>query len=375
MEGKCKGSTTWEWWMPSELDLRGNDLTAYALVWCFSKDGKGEFKASWSQFAARMGVVTETAGIVIARLVRRGLIERRCVMTPRGKSYRYWVTQQYTEHFPQLPPGRKHANEALELIPRSRVTRREDTIYPHRNVVEHMVSAPETICKEVVETAENTTFLEERNHMRISSDTIRTRDYNNNDKAKNALSFVTMKEQTQPNPTASVKNIHGNESRGHGRRGKSKSRLHDKPKASRRTKRSMRRDKAIELRSECHSHELSNVSEHEFESLFSEAERRWACRSDGLPGDSAAGRGDRFLDNRAAEMDFCRPTLDALVGACGGDVSKASRCLSRMDFSGRKRLSYVVKDTVENDELLPRIIGMVDGIGVCACAVIPEPKW
>jgi hypothetical protein len=135
-----------------------------------------------------------------------------------------------------------------------------------------------------------------------------------------------------------------------------------------------RRERAMAMRSECESRKLENITEKEFDELFDFAERRWAEMEDAQPG-RHEDKGTRFPTNEASERAFSRPTLDMLVGMCDGSVKTAKNCLKRMDFSGRKSISYVLKDTVENKDMMPPILKMAKGSGLCPCAVIPDPKW
>lgn len=63
--------------MVDKLNLQGNELLAYALVYGFSQDGESEFKGSLTYIADRLNITRKTAANVVKRLVGSGLIEKR----------------------------------------------------------------------------------------------------------------------------------------------------------------------------------------------------------------------------------------------------------------------------------------------------------
>ena len=64
-------------WMRSELNLSGNELMAYALVFGFSQDGDTEFKGSMTYISDWLGTSRQTAITTMKRLVEKGLVERK----------------------------------------------------------------------------------------------------------------------------------------------------------------------------------------------------------------------------------------------------------------------------------------------------------
>lgn len=68
-------------WMRSELHLKGNDLTVYALIYSFSQDGESEFRGSISYIMDFTGASRATVKSVLTSLEVRGYI----VKTNRNK--------------------------------------------------------------------------------------------------------------------------------------------------------------------------------------------------------------------------------------------------------------------------------------------------
>lgn len=391
--------------MPEELGIKGSELGAYAVIWCFSKDGVGEFIGSWHTMASKIGVADETAGAALGRLIGKGLIARRCVMTPRGKSYHYWVTPQDTPHFPKTIAWRDR-DDILATVPGASEETMENIVL---NETGHLLYQGVYISNP-----------SEQNYGFQGGKTMVSMDHNNNVKA-NALTSVRNQELTKTKPNESVReNTFGktlgkskaepivetetpvemtrgtsdgghddNDPIGNHPSDSAKSHQSTRSKSKRKGKRGgkrgkkrecgpsagqRRRERAMAMRSECESRKLENITEKEFDELFDFAERRWAEMEDAQPG-RHEDKGTRFPTNEASERAFSRPTLDMLVGMCDGSVKTAKNCLKRMDFSGRKSISYVLKDTVENKDMMPPILKMAKGSGLCPCAVIPDPKW
>ena len=64
-------------WMISDLQLKGNELLTYALIYGFSQDGESEFKGSLKYISEFLGVSKRTAQRSIENLVDRGIVEKR----------------------------------------------------------------------------------------------------------------------------------------------------------------------------------------------------------------------------------------------------------------------------------------------------------
>lgn len=79
-------------WMVKELNLTGNDLICYALIYGFSQDGQSEFNGSLSYIAEWLNTSRQTARLVIKRLVDNGVIEKRDTVINGVKFCRYVAT-------------------------------------------------------------------------------------------------------------------------------------------------------------------------------------------------------------------------------------------------------------------------------------------
>ena len=66
-------------WMVNDLELHGNELALYAIIYGFSQDGRSEFSGSISYIMEWLGCSRPTATKTIANLVSKGLIEKKTV--------------------------------------------------------------------------------------------------------------------------------------------------------------------------------------------------------------------------------------------------------------------------------------------------------
>ena len=64
-------------WMVNDLELHGNELALYAIIYGFSQDGRSEFSGSISYIMEWLGCSRPTATKAIAALVNKGLIEKK----------------------------------------------------------------------------------------------------------------------------------------------------------------------------------------------------------------------------------------------------------------------------------------------------------
>lgn len=60
-------------WMIEELDLRGNELLAYALIHGFCQDGQSEFGGSTGYVATWLNISKRSAIKVLQNLTEKGL--------------------------------------------------------------------------------------------------------------------------------------------------------------------------------------------------------------------------------------------------------------------------------------------------------------
>lgn len=64
-------------WMLSDLELKGNALAAYAIIYGFSQDGSSEFTGSANYLAEWMGCSRSTVMDTLKKLVDAGLLSKR----------------------------------------------------------------------------------------------------------------------------------------------------------------------------------------------------------------------------------------------------------------------------------------------------------
>lgn len=69
-------------WMCNELNLKGNNLLVYAMIYGFSQDGESQFKGSRSYIANTFNISLPTVDKALAELKTRGLIE--CMKEPNN---------------------------------------------------------------------------------------------------------------------------------------------------------------------------------------------------------------------------------------------------------------------------------------------------
>ena len=83
-------------WMISDLQLRGNELLTYALIYGFSQDGESEFKGSLKYISNFLGVSKSTAQRNLENLVNRGVIEKR-VEEISGVKFNRYIAREKVE--------------------------------------------------------------------------------------------------------------------------------------------------------------------------------------------------------------------------------------------------------------------------------------
>ena len=81
-------------WMISDLQLKGNELLVYALIYGFSQDGESEFKGSLKYISEFLGISKSTAQRSIEKLVDRGIVEKRVEEISGVKFNRYMAHEK-----------------------------------------------------------------------------------------------------------------------------------------------------------------------------------------------------------------------------------------------------------------------------------------
>ena len=113
-EIKDENFTTIQGWMLNRLNLKGNELIIYAIIYGFSQDGESRFTGSRRYLADWCGCSVKTVGNALASLVTKGLITKHdktvngvhlCdySITPVGKNFpggREKITRGVGKNFP-----------------------------------------------------------------------------------------------------------------------------------------------------------------------------------------------------------------------------------------------------------------------------------
>ena len=64
-------------WMRTDLNLKGNELLLFALIYGFSQDGKSEFRGSLSYIEGAIGASRPTVIKHLNNLIKQGLIQKK----------------------------------------------------------------------------------------------------------------------------------------------------------------------------------------------------------------------------------------------------------------------------------------------------------
>ena len=92
-------------WMISDLQLKGNELLTYALIYGFSQDGESEFKGSLKYISEFLGVSKRTAQRSIENLVDRGIVEKRVEEISGVKFNRYMAHEKSDTPIDKMTTG------------------------------------------------------------------------------------------------------------------------------------------------------------------------------------------------------------------------------------------------------------------------------
>lgn len=79
--------------MRNELNLKGNELTVYAIINGFSMDGKSFFYGSWQYIADWIGADKRTVANVLKSLVKKGLLIKEDIYINNVKYCRYCTSR------------------------------------------------------------------------------------------------------------------------------------------------------------------------------------------------------------------------------------------------------------------------------------------
>jgi hypothetical protein len=107
-----KNHITIQGWMVQDLDLKGNDLLCYGLIYGFTQDGQTEFTGSLDYICAWLNTTRPTASKAISNLCDSELVIKRVEMINNVTFNRYKVNldpikKLYRPHKETLPPPHK----------------------------------------------------------------------------------------------------------------------------------------------------------------------------------------------------------------------------------------------------------------------------
>ncbi|MDX1628281.1 MAG: helix-turn-helix domain-containing protein, partial [Fulvivirga sp.] len=92
-------------WMVNRLNLKGNELIAYALIYGFSQDESSWFQGSIGYIAKGMGVTKNSARNSLKKLQKKGLIERNEEESGGIKIVKYRAVFPEVEGYPKKLRG------------------------------------------------------------------------------------------------------------------------------------------------------------------------------------------------------------------------------------------------------------------------------
>lgn len=95
-------------WMRNELELKGNELMVYALIYGFSQDGENQFTGSVGYIAEWIGTSKQTVHNVL-----KALIEKNCI----SKSEKIINGVKFCEYQAILPPVKKFDGGSQKILP------------------------------------------------------------------------------------------------------------------------------------------------------------------------------------------------------------------------------------------------------------------
>lgn len=80
-------------WMINQLNLKGNELICYAVIYCFCQDEKSIYMGGVNYLKGWMNASEPTVLKALAGLTEKGLLEKEMAITETGKRYYYRVTK------------------------------------------------------------------------------------------------------------------------------------------------------------------------------------------------------------------------------------------------------------------------------------------
>lgn len=102
-------------WMRTELNLKGNELNLYAIIYGFTQDGDTEFSGSIRYMQEWLGVDSkQTVYNTLDKLIQKGLIQKRTEITNEVKRSYYSAAPRGS---PKIrPPQSKFCTEVVQNL-------------------------------------------------------------------------------------------------------------------------------------------------------------------------------------------------------------------------------------------------------------------
>lgn len=143
-------------WMISDLQLKGNELLTYALIYGFSQDGESEFKGSLKYISEFLGVSKRTAQRSIENLVDRGIVEKRVEEISGVKFNRYMAHEKADTPIDKMTTGyRQNDHGGID-----KMTTNNTNIYNTNNNTSNNTKDKDTLARYFEDEELNNKFLE-----------------------------------------------------------------------------------------------------------------------------------------------------------------------------------------------------------------------
>ena len=86
-------------WMRTELNLKGNELNLYAIIYGFTQDGETEFSGSIRYMQEWLGAESkQTVFNTLDKLIKKGLVQKRTEVV-NGIKHNYYLAAPRTQHY------------------------------------------------------------------------------------------------------------------------------------------------------------------------------------------------------------------------------------------------------------------------------------
>lgn len=128
---KPENYITIQGWMRTELDLKGNELNLYAIIYGFAQDGETEFSGSVRYMQEWLGADSkQTVFNTLDKLIKKGLIQKRTEVANGVKRNYYLAVSRGSPKF-RLPQSKNYTEVVQNLdhpSPKFRPNNIEDNI-------------------------------------------------------------------------------------------------------------------------------------------------------------------------------------------------------------------------------------------------------